>query len=84
MAKSARSQRNQRIFSLALSVIVVLSMALSLIVALNPSSLQPPSPTAPPIFITPLVPEKTPTATVAVTQTPTPAIAPALPPTLKP
>ena len=84
MAKSARSQRNQRIFSVALSVIVVLSMALSLIVALNPSSLQPPSPTASPYYITPLAPEKTPTATLAVTQTPTPAIGPALPPTPKP
>ena len=84
MAKSARSQRNQRIFSVILSVIVVLSMALSLIVALNPSSFQPPSPTAPPVFITPLAPEKTPTATIAITQTPTSGIVPALPPTPKP
>jgi hypothetical protein len=84
MAKGTRSRRNQQIFSVVISVIVVLSMGLSLIVALNPSSLQPPQPTDQPIFITPLVPDKVPTATVAPSQIPTPAIAPAPPPTPKP
>ena len=81
MAKSARSQRNQRIFSVMLSVIVVLSMGLSLLVALNPSSLQPSQPTETPFFITPLPAEQVPTATAVPSQTPTPGITPApLPP----
>lgn len=84
MAKSARSQRNQRIFTIMLSVIVVLSMSMSLIVALNPSALQPPAPTATPIIITPLLSEKTLTVTPSPTPTPTPGILPVAPPTPKP
>jgi hypothetical protein len=60
---------------------VVLSMGLSLLVALNPSSLQPPQPTETPFFITPLFPEQVPTATAVPSQTPTPGVTPApLPP----
>ena len=74
MAKSSRARRNQQIFSIALSVIVVLSMALSLIVALNPSYVQQPVPTGTPIFITlptvPASPSATPTPVVTLTPTP--------------
>jgi len=70
MAKSARSRRNQQIASIVISVIVVVSMGLSLVVALTPGNIQqqPPA-TDTPIYITPLV---LPTPTVAATPSPTP------------
>ena len=74
MAKSSRTRRNQQIFSIALSVIVVLSMGLSLIVALNPSNVQQSPPTAAPIFITP------PTVLALPSATPTPVATPTPPP----
>jgi hypothetical protein len=71
MAKTSRAKRNQQVFSIVLSIIVVLSMGLSLIVALNPSSVQPPPPTAAPILITPptvpALPSATPTPVVTLT-----------------
>jgi hypothetical protein len=72
MAKSSRARRNQQIFSIGLSVIVVLSMGLSLIVALNPSYVQQPPPTAAPIFITPPTAPPLPSATPTPVVTPTP------------
>ena len=72
MAKSSRARRNQQIFSIGLSVIVVLSMALSLIVALNPSYVQQSPPTAAPILITPPTVPALPSATPTPTVTPTP------------
>jgi hypothetical protein len=71
MAKSSRARRNQQIFSIGLSVIVVLSMGLSLIVALNPSYVQQ-TPTAAPIFITPPTVPALPSATPTPVVTPTP------------
>ena len=73
MAKSSRARRNQQIFSIALSVIVVLSMGLSLIVALNPSYVQQSPPTAAPIFITPPTVPVLPSATPTPVATPTPS-----------
>ena len=72
MAKSSRTRRNQQIFSIALSVIVVLSMGLSLIVALNPNYVQQPPPTAAPIFIPPPTVPASPSATPTPVATPTP------------
>jgi hypothetical protein len=72
MAKSSRTRRNQQIFSIALSVIVVLSMGLSLIVALNPNYVQQAPPTAAPIFITPPTVPALPSATPTPVATPTP------------
>ena len=72
MAKSSRARRNQQIFSIGLSVIVVLSMALSLIVALNPNYVQQSPPTAAPILITPPTVPAMPSATPTPTVTPTP------------
>ena len=72
MAKSARSRRNQQIASIVISVIVVVSMGLSLVVALTPGNIQQPPPaTDTRIYITPLV-LPTPTPTAAATPSPMP------------
>jgi hypothetical protein len=73
MPKSARARRNQQTLFMVLGVMVVLSMALSLVIVPTTTRVEPPSATSVPIRIT-IAPTQVPT----VSATPTPILTPTL------
>ena len=73
MARNTRSRRARQTQFIILSVLVVFSMALSLVAVLNPTSNDvPPTPTNVPIVITLPSVQPQPTVTPTLVLTPTP------------